>query len=118
MPDSASSLSYPYTSELVNSVVKAKVYDSLHGVCLELCDSPSLDPRLQQQLCHVDFRKSLCAKTSLYAGHVGFLCFSVWGYAGRSKVIGGTQLFRLLPDEFSRFDTTEFQKVSQSSVRQ
>lgn len=113
LPDLASFLSDPYTNELVNSVIKAQVYASLDGICLELGDSPKMYFQLQQQLSLADFRKSLCINAALYARHVGFLYPSARGYAGRAKATRGTRLFRLLPSEFSRFDVVEFLKVRQ-----
>ncbi|KAF9444915.1 hypothetical protein P691DRAFT_777939 [Macrolepiota fuliginosa MF-IS2] len=108
VPNSASSLSYPYTTELVNSIIKAEVYGWTGHICARLADAPELEFQLLQRHGCVDFRKSLhiFATLNRVCTYTEYLACN-----GRQKSVGDTVLFRLCPGEFSHFNTFEFQKV-------
>ncbi|KAF9442926.1 hypothetical protein P691DRAFT_844715 [Macrolepiota fuliginosa MF-IS2] len=92
VPDSASSLSSPYTNELVNSLLKAYIFYWIHHTFLYPSEYSSIDPRLLQQFQHTDFRKSLHVEATLYSSPKygqGML-----DYSGISKFVSGTQLFQ------------------------
>ncbi|KAF9441898.1 hypothetical protein P691DRAFT_790486 [Macrolepiota fuliginosa MF-IS2] len=55
--DSASSLSWPYTNELVNSVLKACVYEWAFDACFQWGDLPEIEHQLLQRFGRANFRK-------------------------------------------------------------
>ncbi|KAF9442930.1 hypothetical protein P691DRAFT_441412 [Macrolepiota fuliginosa MF-IS2] len=110
--DSASSLSWPYKNELVNSVLKACVYDWAFDTCFQWGDLPEIERQLLQCFGGADFRKAQQNQAMLYAGNSGFVGYIRWGCDAYSKFIRGTQLFRVPRDQFQKnFDVTEFKAV-------
>ncbi|KAF9441426.1 hypothetical protein P691DRAFT_812796, partial [Macrolepiota fuliginosa MF-IS2] len=109
VPDSTSSLSWPYTNELVNSVLKAWVYDWAFETCFDFDRFPEIERQLLQRFGRTDFRKAQQNEAILYAGHSGFMRVARWNCRGPLKVTHGAQLFRVPPDQFqTRFDVVEF----------
>ncbi|KAF9444985.1 hypothetical protein P691DRAFT_777890 [Macrolepiota fuliginosa MF-IS2] len=112
LPDSASSLSWPYTNELVNSVLKAWVYDSAFETCFGFGRLPEIEHQLLQRFGCADFRKARRNEAMLYAGHSAFLKATRWNCRGPSKVTHGAQLFRVPGDHFQTwFDVVGFKAV-------
>ncbi|KAF9440178.1 hypothetical protein P691DRAFT_688526, partial [Macrolepiota fuliginosa MF-IS2] len=110
--DSAPSLSRPYTNELVNSMLKACVYDWAFDICFQWGDLPEIEHQLLQRFGRADFRKARQNQVMVFAGNDGFLGYVRWDCGAHSKVIRGTQLFRVPRDEFQKnFDVTEFKAV-------
>ncbi|KAF9445802.1 hypothetical protein P691DRAFT_734370 [Macrolepiota fuliginosa MF-IS2] len=108
VPDSASSLSWPYTNEFVNSLLKALVYDWTFMTCFSFGHVPDIEIQSLQRFSHADFRKFQENRTMLYAGHGGWLASVRWGWCADVKVISRTQLFRVPPVEFRNIDVAEF----------
>ncbi|KAF9449066.1 hypothetical protein P691DRAFT_774915 [Macrolepiota fuliginosa MF-IS2] len=109
LPDSASSLSWPYTNELVNSILKSRVYDWAFDACFSLGCLPEADRQLLQRFSRADFRKARQNNAMLYAGHSGFPKTTRWNCDGRFKVTHGTELFRIPRDELqTQFDVVKF----------
>ncbi|KAF9451467.1 hypothetical protein P691DRAFT_807829 [Macrolepiota fuliginosa MF-IS2] len=107
--DSAFSLSWPYTNELVNSILKARIYDRAFDACIQLGELPEIEHQLLQRFSRADFRKAQLNRAMLFAGHSGFLGCLSWGCDGHRKYISETQLFRIPRDEFrENFDVTRF----------
>ncbi|KAF9441856.1 hypothetical protein P691DRAFT_811951 [Macrolepiota fuliginosa MF-IS2] len=100
VPDSASSISWPYTNELVNSVLKASVYDWAFGACFNFGRFPEIERQLLQRFGRVDFRKARRNGAMLWAGHSGFLNTGRWNCCGHSKITHGAQLLRVPRDQF------------------
>ncbi|KAF9447554.1 hypothetical protein P691DRAFT_706533 [Macrolepiota fuliginosa MF-IS2] len=114
IPDSASSLSYPHTTELVNSIIKAEVYALAGNLCSHLVGTRESDFNLLQKHGNADFRKSLCVISTLNGvrrGHEYLSCY------GHQKSVYGTILFRLCPGEFQRFSVVEFKKMIERRQR-
>ncbi|KAF9442342.1 hypothetical protein P691DRAFT_714489 [Macrolepiota fuliginosa MF-IS2] len=110
--DSASSLSWPYTNELVNSVLKACVYYWAFDVCFQYGDLPDIECQLLQRFSCADFHKARQNEVMLYAGYSGFVFRGRWGCDAHSKFIRGTQIFRTTQDKFrENFDVTKFEAV-------
>ncbi|KAF9442570.1 hypothetical protein P691DRAFT_789264 [Macrolepiota fuliginosa MF-IS2] len=113
-PDSASSLSYPYTNELVNSIVKGKVLEKLDEMCLDSVAFLKPDTQLLQQFQYIGFRKGLQVGISLYVGFTLTSLVPYWvsGLYGHARFFrGGIRLFRLLPGRFSKFNLTKFKTM-------
>ncbi|KAF9442369.1 hypothetical protein P691DRAFT_779436 [Macrolepiota fuliginosa MF-IS2] len=109
LPDSASSLSWPYTNELVNSVLKSCVYDWAFETCFNFGRFPEIERPLLRYFDRADFRKALRNDTMLYAGHSGFVNAIRWDCDGHSRVSRGTELFRVPRDRFRvSFDVVKF----------
>ncbi|KAF9449078.1 hypothetical protein P691DRAFT_703813 [Macrolepiota fuliginosa MF-IS2] len=107
--DSASSLSWPYTNELVNSMLKACIYGWAFDTCSRFGASPKIESQLLQRFGCADFRKARQNQAMLYAGCRHFMAYTLWGCYGRRKIIRGTQLFHAPRDEFrENFDATKF----------
>ncbi|KAF9446884.1 hypothetical protein P691DRAFT_732444 [Macrolepiota fuliginosa MF-IS2] len=108
VPDSAASLSWPYTNELVNSMLKACVYVWAFSSCFGYICYPGIEPQLIRHFGRVDFRKGHEGRMMLFAEHSAPLHNWSWNYRGNSKYFRGTRLFRILPNEFQRFDAVAF----------
>lgn len=108
--DSASSLSCPYTNELVNSIIKARVYVS---VGTEDVNSFSALGAYGMFNVDVDFRKRLHIDTYIYSAATGShpFHFLFWGVRGCFKLYVGTEIrwFSLV-----EFNVDEFKLVSAS----
>ncbi|KAF9444135.1 hypothetical protein P691DRAFT_778467 [Macrolepiota fuliginosa MF-IS2] len=91
--DSASSLSHPYTNELVNSIIKAELFGYRHRMCLSRFVYPGIDPYLMQQFQHADFRKYLYVETSL-SGTAPPYPALIWECQGHIKMVSRTVLFQ------------------------
>ncbi|KAF9441320.1 hypothetical protein P691DRAFT_585355 [Macrolepiota fuliginosa MF-IS2] len=110
--DLASSLSWPYTNELVNSVLKACVYDLAFDICFQWGNLPDIEHQLLQRFGRADFRKVRQNEVMLYAGYDNFMPWRRWGCYAHCKFIRGTQLFCTPRDEFREsFDVTKFKAV-------
>ncbi|KAF9447439.1 hypothetical protein P691DRAFT_671520, partial [Macrolepiota fuliginosa MF-IS2] len=110
--DSASSLSWPYTNELVNSVLKAWVYYWAFDTCFQWGNLPEIEHQLLQHFGCADLRKARQNQAMLYAGHSNFGSYVCWNCDAYSKLIRGTRLFRVPRDQFQKnFDVTEFKAV-------
>ncbi|KAF9444073.1 hypothetical protein P691DRAFT_363226 [Macrolepiota fuliginosa MF-IS2] len=110
IPDSAYSLSWPHTDELINSMLKVLANNFLQRTCLDLISIPLLNPRVLQQFKDADSRKTLHLTTVLY-GHGQLMSTTLFGCQSYARSIPGTQLIRQLPHEFSRFDIHRFEKL-------
>ncbi|KAF9442347.1 hypothetical protein P691DRAFT_765312 [Macrolepiota fuliginosa MF-IS2] len=112
MADSASSLSWPYTNELVNSVLKACVYDWAFDACFQYGRLPEIEHQLLQCFGRADFHKARQNEVMLYAGNSDFRDYTCWGCDAHSKLIHGTRLVRVPRDEFQEnFDVAKFKAV-------
>ncbi|KAF9447987.1 hypothetical protein P691DRAFT_730472 [Macrolepiota fuliginosa MF-IS2] len=100
VPDSASSLSWPSTNELVNSMLKALVYDWAFDTCFIHGDLPEIECQLLQRFGRVDFRKVQRNWVMLYAGLDGVLGTTRWNCRGGLKITPGAQLFHVPQDQF------------------
>ncbi|KAF9443699.1 hypothetical protein P691DRAFT_808462, partial [Macrolepiota fuliginosa MF-IS2] len=110
--DSASSLSWPYTNELVNSVLKACVYEWAFDACFQWGSLPEIEHQFLQRFGRANFRKARQNQVMLYAGHSGFVFGGRWGCDGHFKFIRGTGLFRVPRGEFQKkFDIIKFKAV-------
>ncbi len=109
VPDSASSLSYPYTNELVNSVIKAWVYIYAGD---EDAESFSVFGRYGEFQVDVDFRKRLHIDTYLISG-TGSLPdqYHFWGCRCRAKNYMGTEINWI---SLAGFNVDGFKLVSDS----
>ncbi|KAF9443084.1 hypothetical protein P691DRAFT_680260, partial [Macrolepiota fuliginosa MF-IS2] len=114
IPDSACSLSYPYTNELVNSILKALIFNFVHGRCLTLCDYPGIDPYLMQQFQHADFRKHAYIVSTLYL-YRRYPSTGVLRYRGLATFICRTRLFQHLSHDLCSFLPT-CDKLQQAGV--
>ncbi|KAF9444413.1 hypothetical protein P691DRAFT_778274 [Macrolepiota fuliginosa MF-IS2] len=111
--DSASSLSWPYTNELVNSMLKACVYDWAFDICFWWGNLPEIERQLLERFGHADFRKARQNQVVLYAGYNGLVPCIRWDCYAHRKLIRGTQLFRVPRDQFQKnFDVTKFKAVT------
>ncbi len=99
MTNSASSLSYPYTNELVNSHIKAQVY--IHAGAEDVT-SFSVLGRYGVFGVDIDFRKSLCIGTHLL-GAFGSFTFQnhLWDCRCRLIVYVGTLIYRITLADFN-----------------
>lgn len=97
-----SKLSYPYTNELVSSLVEAWIYR-----CVDIQSTPfGAD---------FDFRKHFSVSARITTGLSESKPVSrprLYQCAGFRKYIRGTALAWLQPGEFSRFSVTAFKEVS------
>ncbi len=108
--DSASSLSYPYTNELVNSVIKAIVYDSVGD---EDSDSFSALGAYGVFDVDIDFRKCLYIDTYLSGTGPIPTQDRLWGCRSRHKLYVGVWIYWI---SLADFDVNEFKSVSDSLV--
>lgn len=107
MPDSASSLSHPYTNELVNSLIKASVYIDVGS---EDSRSFSVAGGFGALNAECDFRKSLHVFTNLVSVAGPFPRNGwVWGCQRRAKLYPGT---RIVWVSLAKFNVSEFKLVS------
>lgn len=108
-PDSASSLSHPYTNELVNSVIKAWAYTSVTRGFF----SGSYYPNKEE--IHCDYRKNLYVTTSVCrtVSHTPDAPFRSWfrNHLCFAKVVLGTQIMWLRGSQFHKFGIAEFKQV-------
>ncbi len=106
VPDSASSLSYPYTNELVNSLIKAKVYIDIGREDEENFSTPGRFGVLDADL---DFRKRLHILTNTWSAS-GSLPASgyLWNCEYRNKSYPGTLISWI---SLSKFNIDEFKSV-------
>ena len=107
MADSASTLSYPHTSELVNSLIKRGAYAEFGN---EDARSFSSLTGFGVLAATCDFRKHLHVDTHL-AGEKGSLpgSYIMWGCECRGKAYSGTRIYWFSLDEF---DINEFKMVT------
>lgn len=107
--DSASSLSYPYTNELVNSLIKARVYISVGREDSQSFSAPGGLGALGADL---DFRKRLHILTH-FGSTIGSLPSSGfrWGCECRAKSSPGTRVCWIPLD---KFNVDEFKLVNPS----
>ncbi|KAF9441166.1 hypothetical protein P691DRAFT_766631 [Macrolepiota fuliginosa MF-IS2] len=108
VPGSAPSLSWPHTNGLVNSMLKACVYDWVSSSCFEFIRHPGVEPQLMRHFGRADFRKAQENMTVVFAEHSALLGSWSWGYRGKCKYIRGTCLFRTLLSTFQTFDVVGF----------
>ncbi|KAF9454272.1 hypothetical protein P691DRAFT_845089 [Macrolepiota fuliginosa MF-IS2] len=106
VPDSASSLSWPYTNELTNSVLKAIVYDWTFEDCFHFSSFPEIEPQSLERFGHADFRKARQNETMLYGG--GLTNIQHRDYFGHARDIHRILLSRIPRDGFQRFDVIKF----------
>ncbi len=107
--DSASSLSYPYTTELVNSVIKAWVYTNAGD---ESGNSFSAFGAYGVFHVHIDFRKRLHLVTHLFSGTGSLPGQSqIWGCRCLAKRYVGSDIYWISLADFS---VDEFKLVSVS----
>ncbi len=107
--DSAPSLSYPYTNELVNSFIKAMVYTH---VGVEDTDSFSVLGRSGVFDVDVDFRKRLHIVTYIDSVLSPFSVHTwLWGCKCRFKLYVGTEINLI---SLAEFNVNEFKSVSDS----
>lgn len=110
--DSASSLSYPYTNELVNSVIKANVYIR---VGYEDMDSFSALGQYGVFDVDIDFHKWLHIFTSFYSAPGSLPGQSqIWGCRCRYEYYVGTEINWI---SLADFDIDEFKMVSDSPCK-
>ncbi len=112
MTDSVSSLSYPYTNELVNSFIKDRVYTRAGD---EDPESFSVLGRYGAFGVDFDFRKSLHVATRLTraSGSHPFQSI-VWGCRCRCKVDVGTRIYWIT---LADFDVDKFKMVGASPCK-
>ncbi len=110
--NSASSLSYPYTNELVNSIIKATVYLSVGD---EDFDSFSTLGAYGVFDIDLDFRKCLLLDTH-FLSKTGSVPSQgrVWGCRRRFRYYVGTSIFWI---RLADFDVNEFKSVSDSPCK-
>lgn len=111
-PDSASSLSYPYENELVNSLIKAWVYRFVASqFTRKLYDR---DEGKQEIEC--DHRKNLYVVATIWIAlnPNPNVPFTTWLSNCRchSRSLPGTRITWLRGGEFRKFDITRFKQVS------
>lgn len=118
MLDSASSLSYPYTNELVNSLIKAWVYYEAGNEHSENFSQPGSEGRGPPGA-ERDYRKHLQVFT--YLGRVipaepnSVTTRLLWGCECRTKSFPGTYIAWISGNDFSKFSVNEFKRVRASS---
>ncbi len=101
-PTPTSTLSYPYTNELVNSFVEASLYNNISGE-----EAPSG--------ADFDFRKQLYVTTSISRAiftNEDVIETTLRHCAGSSKYAHRTALAWLQPGEFPKFSVSRFKGVS------
>ncbi len=106
MTDSASSLSYPYMNELVNSFIKAAVYA---GVGAEDEESFTALGSFRVFDIDIDFRKRLYLSTHIFCFVNTLRSDPLWGCGSRFKYYLGTEIAWIALDDF---DINEFKSVS------
>lgn len=111
--DSTSSLSYPHTTELVNSLIKACVYSNIARVILR---SPYHLTENKEEI-DCDLRKNLYVSTGLSRTvtlnpDTPFRCW-FFGCQSYGKAVLGTRMTWLRGSEFRKFDIAEFKQVKQ-----
>ncbi|KAF9442811.1 hypothetical protein P691DRAFT_788958 [Macrolepiota fuliginosa MF-IS2] len=94
IPDSASSLSYPDTNELINSIIKAQILVYAHAMIGTLPDLSGMDSRWVQQSQYGDFRKHLHIHATLCPPNGELFSLLVRGYRGMAKYISSIRLFQ------------------------
>ncbi|KAF9445555.1 hypothetical protein P691DRAFT_777487 [Macrolepiota fuliginosa MF-IS2] len=110
VPDSASSLSWPYTNELANSALKASVYDWAFGTCFRFFALLPIERQLLQRFGHVDFRKAYQNEAMVLTQDSDFMTSVRWHCCGYFKIIHSTQLFRAPRDKFrAQFNVAKFE---------
>ncbi len=108
VPNSAASLSYPYTNELVNSFLKAYIYVKV-GEENKRSFFVSREPGSLSAKC--DFRKRLHTHTHLSRSDFLFQ-HMLWGCVSEARFFPGTVLECIPGSEFHKFDLVEFKSVS------
>ncbi len=107
--DSASSLSYPYTNELVNSVIKASVY--IHAGH-EDWESFTAFGRYGVFDVDIDFRKYLHLLTHLFSGTGSYPAQSrIWGCRRNYNSYVGTEISWIF---LAGFNVDQFKSVCAS----
>lgn len=108
VPNSAASLSYPYTNELVNSLLKIHVYDTVGDEDPHSFPAP-VEPRRLDADC--DFRKRLHISTSLADINYAF-SHLLWSCESQVKSFPGAQIEYISRSGFPKFNITEFKSVN------
>lgn len=108
VPDSAASLSYPYTTELVNSVIKGWVYSITGRGDAEGTPMPGDNGWL-----NIDFRKHLYVRTRLL-GATGSAPGNglLWGCECRTKSSPGCRITWISGENSLNFRVADFKLVS------
>lgn len=105
-PDSTSNLPYPYTNELISSLIEARIYSIIYG-------------QGRPFRADFDFRKQLYIVISTYRSfHANKDVFQVTLYqcVCFRKCVHSTVLCWLQPGKFANFDIAAFKKVSQGII--
>ncbi len=110
--DSASSLSYPDTNELINSVIKARVYMNVGDENTERFSALGAYGVFGAD---VDFRKCLHIVTYLYRTPRSLPGGPIWGCRRRYKLYMGTSIYWI---SLADFKVDEFKLVSALLIRQ
>lgn len=92
-PDSGFSLSYPHENELINSIIKVKVYSEAVFSCRWLVEQHQLGLMWRQELTTSDFRKELYIK-ALWGPKSRPFRIYIHGQPGLLKYVHGTRLAR------------------------
>ncbi len=107
--DSAASLSYPSSNEVVNSLVKAYVYFHTGA---EDSQSFSVDGQARKLDADCDFRKRLHIVAHLVDSRPS--SGLRWGCRCRFKWVHGTSISWVPREEFPKFNVMEFKLVKKS----
>ncbi|KAJ3560572.1 hypothetical protein NP233_g10750 [Leucocoprinus birnbaumii] len=115
VPNSSMTLSWPQGLEYIDSFIKSWVFTQA-SVDLSHNSRPLFDfleaapPSLSKQLKDLDYRKYLIAELEVTGeGYWNGHC--ILGTRGRVRIIPGTMLGALTPDEYGTFDSAVFMKV-------
>jgi len=113
VPDSAASLSYPYTNELINSLLKAYVYVEVGG------EDPAGFPVLRESRrsdADCDFRKRMYI-WSTWPGPVRTFGSWLWGCYSHMKGVPGAEIGYISPSGFPKFDIIRFKAMIKQRER-
>lgn len=107
---SGSSLSYPHTNELINSLIKARVYIHIGAEDAENFPIPG-DPAGLRGEC--DFRKHFHIVTNFWVRRPVAKSALVWGCECLQKTWPGTRIRTI---SWAKFDVNEFKLVGSCEV--
>lgn len=112
VPDSAASLSYPYTNELINSLLKIHVYDTVGDEDPHSFPAPR-ESRGSDADC--DFRKRLHVSTGLADINYAY-SHLLWGCESQARSFPGMKIEYISRSGFHKFNITEFRLVNSLSL--